>query len=301
MTLPAGTEVDITQTLGGSYTIHAMGGLFRVGSKDADALGISPQTSGPASSVSGETDEKSVWEILRSCYDPEIPVNIVDLGLVYDLGIEPLPSGTKKVFVKMTLTAPGCGMGATIAGDARLGGVAARVGARRLDALSPDTDRGWTGEARDGSLVFERRLRGETDRATIDMQAVASLEARRLVEMAGEFQEVYGRFAKLHPPRPERGAPPAPIHVTGPTRLFDAVAEMGRKGVSIQRYKGLGEMNPDQLWETTLDPAARRLLQVRIAHVEDADGIFATLMGEVVEPRRDFIQENALKVVNLDA
>jgi DNA gyrase subunit B len=188
-----------------------------------------------------------------------------------------------------------------ILGDARQGGEVARVIARRLDALSPDTDRGWTGEARDGSLVFERRLRGETDRATIDMQAVGSLEARRLVEMAGEFQEVYGRFAKLHPPRPERGEPPAPIHVTGPTRLFDAVAEMGRRGVSIQRYKGLGEMNPDQLWETTLDPAARRLLQVRIAHVEDADGIFATLMGEVVEPRRDFIQENALKVVNLDA
>jgi probable FeS assembly SUF system protein SufT len=119
VTLPAGTEVDITQTLGGSYTIHAMGGLFRVGSKDADALGINPQTTGPTTAVAGETDEKAVWEILRSCYDPEIPVNIVDLGLVYDLGIEPLPTGTKKVFVKMTLTAPGCGMGATIAGDAQ--------------------------------------------------------------------------------------------------------------------------------------------------------------------------------------
>lgn len=119
VTLPAGTEVDITQTLGGSYTIHAMGGLFRVGSKDADALGISPQTADPAAAIAGEIDEKSVWEILRSCYDPEIPVNIVDLGLVYDLGIEPLPAGTKKVFVKMTLTAPGCGMGATIAGDAQ--------------------------------------------------------------------------------------------------------------------------------------------------------------------------------------
>jgi len=107
VTLPAGTEVDITQTLGGSYTVHAMGGLFRVGSKDSDALGM------------GDIDEKSVWDTLRTCYDPEIPVNIVDLGLVYDLGIEPLPGGTKKVFVKMTLTAPGCGMGATIAGDAQ--------------------------------------------------------------------------------------------------------------------------------------------------------------------------------------
>ena len=119
VTLPAGTEVDITQTLGGSYTVHAMGGLFRIGPKDADALGITPSAAASTAPATGDTDEKSVWEALRSCYDPEIPVNIVDLGLVYDMGIELLPSGTKKVFVKMTLTAPGCGMGATIAGDAQ--------------------------------------------------------------------------------------------------------------------------------------------------------------------------------------
>ena len=117
--LPAGTEVDITQRLGGSYTVRALGGLFRIGSKDGDALGIAPEASpAPAAAVEGDVDEKMVWETLRSCYDPEIPVNIVDLGLVYDMGIDEAPGG-KKVFVKMTLTAPGCGMGATIAGDAQ--------------------------------------------------------------------------------------------------------------------------------------------------------------------------------------
>jgi probable FeS assembly SUF system protein SufT len=117
--LPAGTEVDITQTLGGSYTVHAMGGLFRIAPKDADALGLKPEAAPAAPAAEGNADEKMVWETLKTCYDPEIPVNIVDLGLVYDMGLEDLPSGTKKVFVKMTLTAPGCGMGATIAGDAQ--------------------------------------------------------------------------------------------------------------------------------------------------------------------------------------
>lgn len=119
VTLPAGTEVDITQRLGGSFTVHAMGGLFRIGAKDADALGLKVEEAPKAAVVEGAVDEKMVWETLRSCYDPEIPVNIVDLGLVYDMGIEELPTGNKKVFVKMTLTAPGCGMGATIAGDAQ--------------------------------------------------------------------------------------------------------------------------------------------------------------------------------------
>jgi probable FeS assembly SUF system protein SufT len=122
--LPAGTPVDITQTLGGTYTVHAQGGLFRIAAKDADALGIKEGTSlaeevAKKPEHTGPVDEKAVWDALRTCYDPEIPVNIVDLGLVYDMHLEPLPGGGNKVFVKMTLTAPGCGMGATIAGDAQ--------------------------------------------------------------------------------------------------------------------------------------------------------------------------------------
>jgi len=122
-TLPQGTPVDITQTLGGSYTVRAMtGGLFRIAAKDADALGIEATdatTPAEQKSADGPVVEKDVWETLRTCYDPEIPVNIVDLGLVYDMKIVPLPSGRSGVAVKMTLTAPGCGMGSVIAGDAQ--------------------------------------------------------------------------------------------------------------------------------------------------------------------------------------
>jgi probable FeS assembly SUF system protein SufT len=121
-TLPAGTPVDITQTLGGSYTVHVMGGgLFRIAASDADALGLKAesQAAEPSPQAAGPVDEKAVWETLRTCYDPEIPVNIVDLGLVYDMKIAPLPSGSSAVAVKMTLTAPGCGMGGVIAGDAQ--------------------------------------------------------------------------------------------------------------------------------------------------------------------------------------
>jgi probable FeS assembly SUF system protein SufT len=121
VTLPKGTPVDITQTLGGSYTVHAQGGLFRIAPKDADALGKQAELPAPAKagSAPAELDEKQVWDTLRTCYDPEIPVNIVDLGLIYDLHMEKLPSGSNRVCVKMTLTAPGCGMGPAIAGDAQ--------------------------------------------------------------------------------------------------------------------------------------------------------------------------------------
>jgi probable FeS assembly SUF system protein SufT len=120
-TLPAGTPVDITQTLGGSYTVHAQGGLYRIAARDADALGLEIPASETATvSERGPVDEKAIWDTLRTCFDPEIPVNIVDLGLVYDMQLAKLPSGQSRVDVKMTLTAPGCGMGSVIAGDAQV-------------------------------------------------------------------------------------------------------------------------------------------------------------------------------------
>lgn len=124
--LPQGTKAVVTQSLGGSYTLHVpqYGGLLRISNRDADALGLAPPPEAEAAPPSGEpvsSDELEplVWEQLRSCYDPEIPVNIVDLGLVYDMQIQPLESGQSRVDVKMTLTAQGCGMGASIAADAR--------------------------------------------------------------------------------------------------------------------------------------------------------------------------------------
>ncbi|MGQ3297155.1 DNA topoisomerase (ATP-hydrolyzing) subunit B [Reyranella sp.] len=166
--------------------------------------------------------------------------------------------------------------------------------ARRLDVVSPPLERGWVGEPiADGGLAFTRRLRGVTERHVIDGPLTRSAEARKLDALADELQAIYekpGQFAVKD----------KETRISSPTELFAAVLEAGRKGVTIQRYKGLGEMNPDQLWETTLDPEARTLLQVRINHADEADEIFSTLMGDVVEPRRDFIQENALKVANLD-
>jgi probable FeS assembly SUF system protein SufT len=118
--LPRGTSVDITQTLGGSYTIHAQGALFRVAGTDADALGMEASAkSSSGTGDAGELSEQQIWDTLRTCYDPEIPVNIVDLGLVYDMQCKTLPNGHHAVDVRMTLTAPGCGMGPSIAGDAQ--------------------------------------------------------------------------------------------------------------------------------------------------------------------------------------
>ena len=120
-----------------------------------------------------------------------------------------------------------------------------------------------------------------------------SAEARKLDALADELQAVYQRPGAFV-------ARDKDLTISSPTELYAAVLEAGRRGLAIQRYKGLGEMNPDQLWETTLDPEARALLQVKINHADEADEIFSTLMGDVVEPRREFIQDNALKVANLD-
>jgi probable FeS assembly SUF system protein SufT len=117
-TLPSGTEVFISQTLGGTFTVQAPGGLYRIAGKDADALGL--EIDAQLRSDGGPVTEQKIWEVLRTCYDPEIPVNIVDLGLVYDMKLSPTAGGNSRVDVKMTLTAPGCGMGPAIAGDAQV-------------------------------------------------------------------------------------------------------------------------------------------------------------------------------------
>jgi DNA gyrase subunit B len=178
--------------------------------------------------------------------------------------------------------------------DARQAGEAAAYIAKRLDVLAGELERGWTGVAESGrGLVFSRTLRGVPERYVIDENLMRSPEARRLDEMAGELQKVYQRPAKLKSKERE-------IAINSPTALVDAVMDLGRRGVTIQRYKGLGEMNPGQLWETTLDPTVRALLQVRVSHADEAEEVFSTLMGDLVEPRREFIQANALKVANLD-
>jgi DNA gyrase subunit B len=165
---------------------------------------------------------------------------------------------------------------------------------RRLDILADDFEKGWAGEAKgDGSLLFTRTLRGVTEAHWIDTALLASADARKLDAHAAHLQEIYGKAAELR-------RKDVVSQVRGPRALLDAVFAQGRRGIAMQRYKGLGEMNPSQLWETTLDPNARSLLQVRIREADDADDVFTKLMGDEVEPRREFIQENALSAT-LDA
>ena len=170
----------------------------------------------------------------------------------------------------------------------------AGVVAARLDALAEDFETGWVGQAtEDGGLSFERTVRGVKEHALIDGALLASADAKRLAGYTPHLSETYSGVATLR--RRDRE-----IAIHGPRALTANVFASGRKGLSIQRYKGLGEMNADQLWETTLDPNARALLQVRISEADDADGVFTRLMGDAVDPRREFIQDNALQVVNLD-
>ncbi|TDQ83242.1 DNA gyrase subunit B [Dongia mobilis] len=166
--------------------------------------------------------------------------------------------------------------------------------AARLDALEPATARGWSGLAdQQGGLAFKRRLRGVTASHVIDAGLIRAAEAHRLDQMKKELAENFGATATLV-------SKDKSIGINGPIALIDTIIELGGKGIDIQRYKGLGEMNPEQLWATTLDPAVRTLLQVKVNHTDEAEEIFSTLMGDVVEPRRDFIQQNALNVANLD-
>jgi DNA gyrase subunit B len=186
-----------------------------------------------------------------------------------------------------------------------------------------DREAEWSGElAAEGGYLLKRVWRGVTDAFIIEPSFLVSAEARKLHTLAGEQAAVYAKPStlrtlkkgaaaeepKAEPAEPAEGEEAAEpetetkktVTVTRPSELLDAVLAAGRKGLSIQRYKGLGEMNAEQLWETTLDPANRSLLRVEVAQADVADEIFTRLMGDVVEPRREFIQDNALSVANLD-
>ncbi|HLH87294.1 MAG TPA: DNA topoisomerase (ATP-hydrolyzing) subunit B [Xanthobacteraceae bacterium] len=179
-------------------------------------------------------------------------------------------------------------LNARIFGDPAKATAAAPYIAQRLDSLAEETERGWQGTFVEGQgFQFERTVRGVKEVAVIDPALLGSADARKLDEYAAALQGIYVRTGQLR-----RKGDDTPIH--GPLDLFEAVTAAGHKGISMQRYKGLGEMNPEQLWETTLDVNARSLLQVKVKEVDDADDIFTKLMGELVEPRREFIQDNAL-------
>jgi DNA gyrase subunit B len=166
--------------------------------------------------------------------------------------------------------------------------------AERLNRLVEGLDGRWRGELIAGEgLVFSRSRQGVDERRLIDAALLRSSEARRLDGDAAALRQIYGQAGKFT-------ARDREFRIPGPSSLVDAVMEIGRRGIEINRYKGLGEMNPDQLWQTTLDPEVRSLLQVRVSHEDLAEETFSTLMGDLVEPRREFIQSNALNVANLD-
>jgi DNA gyrase subunit B len=170
---------------------------------------------------------------------------------------------------------------------------AARIAAR-LNHVAPEAERTWRGEIRGTeALVLSRTYQGLEERRLIDKALLRSSEARRLDADRTSLREIYAAPGTLV-------ARDKTTAIAGPAALVEAIMELGRRGIEINRYKGLGEMNPEQLWETTLDPEVRSLLQVKISHADLAEETFSTLMGDLVEPRRDFIQANALSVANLD-
>ena len=169
---------------------------------------------------------------------------------------------------------------------------AAQAVAARLDAVSLPAERGWL-VAADGGLTLARTVRGVAERYALDAASLRSAEARWLAERAEALARRFDRPARL-------GLDGHEVEVAGPASAFERILAHGRRGLAVQRFKGLGEMNPDQLWKTTLDPASRTLMQVKVGDAEDAASVFSTLMGDIVEPRREFIVDNALKVANLD-
>lgn len=189
-------------------------------------------------------------------------------------------------------------LNADILKDPESAAKAAAYVARRLDLISEETERGWQGSVSPdyedaGGYMFERIVRGVRDVAILDAALINSADARAIDRYTVKLQDIYAKPPILR--RNDKGE-----QVAGPISLLAAVLATGRRGLTVQRYKGLGEMNAEQLWETTLDPNARSLLQVKVNDATDADALFSRLMGDEVEPRREFIQDNALSVANLD-
>jgi len=217
-------------------------------------------------------------------------VRVVDEARQLKRVLDAFPTHYPRHILEQTAIAGGFVPGAV---DADLQGVADQVSAR-LDLIAEEYERGWQGRiTQDKGIRLSRILRGVEELRTLDGPMLRSGEARRTGSFTQSLQEIYRTAATLN--RKDRSQV-----IYGPLGLLQAILDEGEKGLSLQRYKGLGEMNPDQLWETTLDPDARTLLQVRVEDMAEADDLFTKLMGDVVEPRREFIQKNALSVENLD-
>jgi DNA gyrase subunit B len=219
--------------------------------------------------------------------------DLLEQARIHRRWLQPLAGKAGSVEVVEQAAIAGALSGAVLA-DPNQAIAAAHRTAERLNLLAPEHERLWQGEVIAGEgLVLTRTRQGVGERYLIDAALLRSSEARRVDADRDKLSEVYERPGTLT-------ARDKVYPITGPASLVDAVMELGRRGIDVQRYKGLGEMNPEQLWETTLDPEVRSLLQVKISHADSAEETFSTLMGDLVEPRRDFIQANALSVANLD-
>src|SRR5271163_2041530 len=219
--------------------------------------------------------------------------DLLEQARVHRRWLQPLAGKVGNIDVIEQAAIAGALSAALLADPNRAIEAAHRTG-ERLNVLAPEHERRWQGEVIAGEgLVLSRTRQGVAERHLIDAALLRSAEARRLDADNTRLREVYDRAGTLVARDKEYA-------IAGPSSLVEAVMETGRRGIEVNRYKGLGEMNPEQLWETTLDPEARSLLQVRVSHEADAEETFSTLMGDVVEPRRDFIQTNALNVANLD-
>jgi DNA gyrase subunit B len=215
---------------------------------------------------------------------------VVDMARQFRRVLDAFPTHYPRHILEQAAIAGAFAPGAV---DRDLQGVADSVAAR-LDLIAKEYERGWQGRiTQDNGIRLARMLRGVEEVRTLDGRILRGGEANKSGSFTKHLQEVYNQPAILV--RKDRNQL---IH--GPVDLLDAILQEGEKGLSLQRYKGLGEMNPDQLWETTLDPDARTLLRVKIDDMAEADDLFTKLMGDVVEPRREFIQQNALNVANLD-